>query len=82
LEALECACSLDRIEVLALDILHQGKLEHAEIVEIVTNDGGNAWEPSQPTRAPTPFSSDNLEVVSGPPDNNWLQHTVLPDAIP
>src|SRR6185295_14955132 len=54
---------LDRIEVLALDILDQGDLERLLVAELA-DDGGDLVQPRALRRAPAPLAGDDLEAVA------------------
>ena len=60
-QALIGLCFLDRVEVLALDILDQRDLERLLVAEIA-DDGGDFVQPRPLRRAPAPFAGDDLEA--------------------
>ena len=53
---------LDRVEVLALEVLDEGELELSLVVELA-DDGRDALEPGRLGRAKPPLAGDQLVAV-------------------
>src|SRR4051812_46013000 len=62
---------LDRVEVLALDILDQRDLERLLVAEFA-HDGGDFVEPGALRRAPAPLAGDDLEAMTVRTDDDRL----------
>ena len=71
---------LDRVQVAALDVLDQRRLEDLLVVEFHDVD----WhfrESGGLGSAEPPFAGDELIAVLGRPNDQWLQHAVGLDAL-
>ena len=71
---------LQRVEILALDILDQRDLGSRRIVDFADNRG-DAVELSSLRRAPPPFAGDDLEAVAVGTEQDWLEHAALGDRL-
>ncbi len=71
---------LDRIQILALHVLHDLELEAVGRVD-VENHCRHAAAPRELTRAKSPLAHDQLVAASRLADDDGLQHTVLSDRV-
>ena len=62
---------LDRVEILALDILDERDLERLGVAE-VADDRRNFVQPRPLRRPPAPFAGDDLEAMAVRPDDDRL----------
>ena len=68
---------LERVEILAVDVLDEGVLERGGVVD-VADDGRDRREPGPLGRPPAPLAGDELvAVVAEWPHQNRLQHAEL-----
>jgi hypothetical protein len=80
-EALERACGLDRVQVLALQVLHQRRLERALRGELAHEDR-DVLQPGPLRGSPAPLARDDLEAAGGAlADQDRLEHSVLADRL-
>ena len=70
---------LERVEILALEVLDQGELELLAIGELA-DDGGDPLEAGRLGGSEPPFAGDELVAVEGLRDEDRLQDAVLADA--
>ena len=69
---------LDRVQILALDILDQRELGRRRIVD-VADDRRDRVELRALRRAPAPLAGDDLEAVAVGPQQDRLKHAALGD---
>jgi hypothetical protein len=69
---------LDRVEVLALDILDQRDFQRLLVAELA-DDGRNLVQPRPLRRPPTALAGDDLETVAVGPNDDWLDHAARLD---
>ena len=62
---------LDRVQILALDILDQGDFERLLVAELA-DDGGDFVQPRLLRRAPAPLAGDDLEAMAVRTDDDRL----------
>ena len=67
---------LDGIQLLPLDVLHQGELEQAVIGDLLDHHGDHG-ESSLPGGPPAPLARDDLELVAHLAHHDGLDHAVL-----
>ena len=73
-EELVGAGGLDRVEVRALEILHERELE--TVTHVVPNDGGDGRLARDARRQHATVTGHELVGVTLPRNHYWLQHTV------
>ena len=71
---------LERIELLALDVLDDRLLEHRGIVGR-THDRGDRLQPDPARRAPAALAGDQLEPVAARAHEHRLEHTDFADRL-
>src|SRR5437868_15256594 len=71
---------LERIEILALDILDQRELRRGRFVDLA-NDRRNGVEPCPLRRAPAPLAGDDHIIFAVGPEQNRLENPALPDRL-
>src|SRR3954447_10658686 len=71
---------LDRVQILALDVLDQRELGGARIVNVADNRR-NGMEPRPLRRPPAPLASNDLIALAVRAEQNWLKHAALGDGI-
>src|SRR5207249_11536378 len=69
-------CFLDRIEILALEVLNQRQLKHGPVISF-SQDDRHFGQPKQLGGAPSPFTSDKLEMAVSLPNNERLHDALL-----
>ncbi len=70
------SCFVDRVEILALEVLHHRELENPLIIEI-QDPGRNLMKLSLDTRSKTSLARYELIALARGPDQDRLQHPVL-----
>ena len=78
-ELAERVCLFDCVEIRALQVLHQGKLELIAIGQ-VTDDSRDPLQAGKLCGPDSPLASDQLIAVQGLGDEHGLKHPVLADA--
>jgi hypothetical protein len=68
--------ALHRAQILSLEILNQGCLERASVVE-VSYDGRQGWQSRCSRGPPSTFARHELIVGPNRSDEHWLENTVL-----
>jgi hypothetical protein len=69
---------LERVQILALDILDQRQLGRSRFIDF-PDDRRDGMEASPLRRAPTPLTGDNLEIISVWTKQNGLENATLAD---
>ncbi len=70
---------LDRVEILALEVLDERDLESGPVVQL-SNDRGDALQPSGDGRPKSSLPRDEFVAVDRFGDEDRLEHAVLADA--
>ena len=81
-QARQAARVLQRVQVLALDILYQRDAHRGAIIQF-SHYCGNFMQARQLRRAPAPFPGDDLKLsgIGQGPDQDRLQHPLRLDGI-
>ena len=72
----------DRVEVLALEVLDEGELEHVVVGDLRPDDGRNGPQSGFAGRAPASLPRDELVAVFDLPNDHRLEDAVVQDALP